>query len=354
MLADPSPADSRLAVLQEPVREFAGRTRAVDIRQFEPPTCLRSGQELHELTAQLVAEAGLLVSRIRATCEQLRTADGGSPTPVPEPFLPFEKAIDVAVDSPAEPLSAIEDLAFLVQLELRQRDARLARVRATGAQLANVIGECDSALRCIRKGLTALDVAIARAEHVAPLLDYSSELEDALSIRKAYAKFRRRVLASGSFSEADIHTRMRAAGTTIAVLLGWSAYPRLRVRDRLHLRDLQQRILAWLRPESARDFVEGRRVLEDLGSFVELLKMVNRRQELMAHDAAVLSSLVVHLRERDMPDLDDRSREMLAALEGLDDDLDDAAASAAPRARRVLELCSELGRRLGCDPKVTH
>ena len=235
------------------------------------------------------------------------------------PYVPFERAVDAAVDARTDGSArqAVGDLAFLAQLELRQRKARLERVAACRSAVA-IIGECDSALRRIRKVLTAIDVAFARAGIAPQSLDYASELRISLCVRRACAKLRASIVAPGEPTPAALRARLRRAGTAIAVLVGWDVYPHLRVRDRLALRELQRRILDWLR-EGAEP-TSGIRLWQDLAAFLRMLAQINRRQELVDHDARLVraardelvGAAVVH----------EELLARLSSLEGLDEGID--------------------------------
>jgi len=109
------------------------------------------------------------------------------------------------------------------------------------------------------------------------------------------------------------------------MLVGWEVYPSLRVRDRLHLRELQRRILDWLR--SANDPAMGLRVWQDLEAFIRMLSQINRRQELIEHDTQVVAAVSASIATCSEPALPEATIELLARLEGLDDDLDALLAS---------------------------
>lgn len=359
-LANREPADV-FARLRPVIRDVDARARAVDIRAYERGADGRFG-ELARLAGGLLRETRELVAAVLAACEELRPTVEEEPLDAAfaDPFMQFERALEAAVEAGgASPLQGVEDVAFLVQLELRQRGERLERLGLLGRRRTppptplgaalptpepqsalNVLGECDSVLRRVRKGLGAIDLAIARFSGTEAQLDFSRELDDALRARESYAKFRERLLASGE-SVRDLRGRMRAAGTQIAVLVGSAAYPLLRVRDRLQLREIQDRILSWLRTED-HDPTAGERVWQDLVSFVEMLRQINRRQELVEHDAGRVVAL--------LPEVERCAREGrllgpsevagLASLRGADDALDDliSAEAAAPPARALAVL----------------
>jgi hypothetical protein len=330
---------TKLLSFQPAMARLAEQVAGVDLRRFETLPAAKVHAELPGIALAQVTEARAIVASILEACENQRS----SLPPLAEAATlgdtgDFERALDAAVAS----LGAVEDVAFLVQLELRQREQRV-RLLGEGSSVLTIVAECDGALRRIRKGLGAIDIAIARAELGSPALDFSSELQDSLRVREAYAKFRSRLLGEAG---NEIYPRMRAAGTQIAMLVGWSAYPLLRVRDRLQLRELQQRILTWLRPENRGHGTAGERIWQDVVAFVEMLVQVNRRQELVEHDSVVVTAVLERFREGEPP-RDGDWPAPLRSLVGLDDELDRLIASGPPAAEPLRLVLERLADRLG-------
>jgi len=109
----------------------------------------------------------------------------------------------------------------------------------------------------------------------------------------------------------------------------------VRASDRALLLGLRDRIFAWSRagrPPSA-----GLDLLSDVGATADLLRDINRRQELRASDAELIGALLAGL---------DKEPHVwllrLRALVGLDDDLDalieQGASTEDPRAHVLLTL----------------
>jgi hypothetical protein len=262
------------------------RGRALDIRTYEVAPVETVAAELKPTVLTLLSDARSTLGAVLEECGRLAPgcdepslgADLGTS------YLPFERAIDAALATRAGSLRTVEELAFMAQLELRQRFERLERVLPAHGHVT-MLDECDSSLRRTRKAFRAVDAAIAKAESVAPLLDYTSELQQSLVVRRVYAKFRERALDGGEPTAERLKARFRAVGTLVAKLVGEDIYPELRVRDRLLLRDIQQRVLGWLREGEASKSSPGMRLWQDVAACIEMLSLVNRRQELVEHDA---------------------------------------------------------------------
>lgn len=326
---------------------LARRVDSIDVRQFESHTPDVLASELAPPVLALLRDARLLFVALVAECDRLSAnadelANKAGP---PLPYVPFEQALDEVVERRMSSLvDVVADVAFLANLEVRQRLERLERLVDSDRQWS-IIGECDGSLRRLRKAVLTLDRAFSRAGFGPARLDYASELEISLEVRRAYAKLRARVRALGEPSTEELYVQLRAIGTALAILVGWKGYPNLRIRDRMQLRDLQRRLLAWFK--SDRPPAEGLHLWRDLEAFVQILAAVNRRQELQEHDARVVQAALSSISDTSKQ-LPFSTRESLERLAGLDDEVDalldrtadDVADWRVPLARLARELPS--------------
>lgn len=335
-----------LGGMRSPIVDVVEAVGRVNIRNFEELSS-------EELLAELVPKTGELVADAMAGIDAIAERSGAlaaSQTPgdlagrgpaspaegaseASSPAESFERTLDSLVDNAAPSAEGVDDIAFIARLELGERKRRLTALGAGRARI-DVLGECERTLRGVRKSLSALDRAVSDAFGVPRLLHYESELETSLRVRQCYARFRQQILGDGE--EVDelgkVRARLREAGTAIAVLIGRSIYPELRVRDRLQIRELQARILTWLRG-AENDRASGIRLFEDLAAFARLLAEVNNREELLVHDAAVVTEAYDELfagraapRDPIPPYLCAR----LQSLSGLDDEVDALLAAKPP------------------------
>lgn len=346
-----------LAQHQESLKSIVLRGRHLDIRAYELATAEQVDRELKPAVLRLLTEARSLLSEILQACERaLSEAEAGqsSGTGLDSPTsaaMPFERAIDATLEARAGSRRAVEEIAFIAQLELRQRFERLERVVPAHGH-GTMLDECDSSLRRSRKALTAVDAAIARAERVAPQLDYTSELQQSLMVRRVYSKFRERALEGGEPTTDGLRARFRAVGTLFAKLVGEDIYPDMRVRDRLLLRDLQQRVLVWLRAGETAKPALGLRLWQDIAACIEMLSLVNRRQELIEHDhGRVRAAEEALVGQSDVQPLSDALRSTLKPLQGLDLELDRLLAQeVAPAVGQLRPLLARLRCQLGPKP----
>jgi hypothetical protein len=210
---------------------------------------------------------------------------------------------------------------FALQHELRPVADALSRCEADHEE---ILVACDRAGRKLRRSLSALASTLARAEGRPSNLPESwvDRAGSAVAVRTLYAKFRK-ALASGpdGTDSAQVARALRRAATALAVLCGDEDFGEVRIQDRLLLRSLQRRILAWGRSPHVQ---EGLRLYGDIWAAGELLRAINMRQELRAHDADLVEGVCASLEtefqnERALREILGRLR----ALRGLDDELDD-------------------------------
>lgn len=323
---DPQAAEA-LRESHDKLVELVETASAVDIRSFEDKPTSSLLEEL-EPTARAHVEEGLELSRqvffLSDEWEQKTspgTFDGSSFEMEREFDFEIDKLIGEESNSD-RPLDRVADIAFIVKTELKDRQLRLAALTPESDRW-QVIVECDGALRRVRKSLAALEQVLAEARNEPCRLGFQTELEVSLQIRQAYVRFRRAVTGSGAPTEETIFSRLRAAGTHIAMLVGREIYAQLRVRDRAQIREFQARILAWLR-ESDTDVRAGMRLWQDLVGVIDIFCQVSRRQEVVEHDSRIVAQVYEHLFDGAPAEerVSDAALTRLKLLEGLDEEID--------------------------------
>jgi hypothetical protein len=290
-------------------------------------------------------QLGVLLERAIARCHELaRRLDTRPPAALHgelhEEGLRFGLTVDGApTRQPRSRWSnTVGDLAFVAALELRPRLERLRRHTA-GSDGWELVCDCGSALRRLRRSLGALEVALSHARGVAPRSSFEAELRVSLEVRRLYRQLWDFVAQHRALDASNVREALRGAGVHCAALVGRTMYGHLRERDRYELRLLQKRILNVLLQED--DPRACLRVWEDFAGFVEMLRQINNRQELREHDRAALQRAEAHLASAQLAD----ALEALRTVAGLDERLDAAAASGElqvvrTEATRVLEWLS--------------
>jgi hypothetical protein len=309
-----------LASFQELLLAVVKSCATIDTREYELASGTRLFLGLRPATLKLLGEGRSLLGSLLGVTEIMQR-----PYPVTRSLLPpsnSERRLQYSLVPKAATLATVDEVAFMAQMELAQRVERLERA-TTDWEVAALLGECDSSLRRLRKSLNAVGLTIARMLGVPPLSEYRSELESSLATRKALKGFRKRVTKGGSpTTTSQLRDRFSFIANQIEILVSWDMYAGMRVRDRLLLRSLQERALQWLRGVNATP-ESGTRLWQDIAACVEMFSLVNRRQELVEHDAALLTQCLSHLEARAPEELVDADFvKQLRVMEGFDPELD--------------------------------
>ena len=222
----------------------------------------------------------------------------------------------------------IADLAYIARMGLK---ARLATVEGISSDepLWDIISETNSAAREVNKSLSAIERAVCEYEDIqSDLSYYQSELSRSVETRATYIGYLKDVVGEAEPTTDDIVRRLRLAGVGIAKITGRDIYPNLRVSDRIQFRALQERIMDWLRQANqggSSHLREGLRLWQDTEAFAQLLRQVNNRAELRAHDFEMITEAIAACEAATAANqnfLDDKAVARVAAVEGLDPELD--------------------------------
>jgi hypothetical protein len=276
----------------------------------------------------------LLVHAIETLAELRREDDGQRE---PEPIV-FDEELDELQVGRTPMLSPprLANVCFAGAFEL----GRVLRELSAARSLADVLVASETARRkLLRASRAVLDAAQDLREDEPAWRFEATDLRAALVVRRLYAGFRR-ALRRATHDDADaVLTAVRYAGGALATLVAAQAYNEARASDRMLLRRLHQRALAWARHD--RDVTTGLQLLDDVWTTADLLRNINRRQELRAHDGATM-----RLAMRGPGDSPAQWLAQLDALVGIDDELDAAIARATGEPHPET-LAAEISARLG-------
>jgi hypothetical protein len=285
--------------------------KAIDIRAWEEAELARLRLELPAQVAELLARGVQLFGELLGPAEEEELTEhlaGGRLGSV------HRLAVRGAL---AERLS---DVTFVARGELRTRLAVLLRlVKAEDRWL--IVSLADGGLRKLIKALTAVEALLAESELRPPAISSASDLQTSLAVRRAYTKFRQRIECTGPEGKDGARAALRSAATSIAGLIGLDVYGSLRIQDRVELRRLQERILAWhSRPPEAES---GLQLWQEVLNVAHLFVTVNHRPELCEHDREILAELREQLRRcAPLSPVPAALRASAARIAGRDDDLD--------------------------------
>jgi hypothetical protein len=245
-----------------------------------------------------------LVGRARAVLNELQALDGDEAAAAGD-----DDWLGVRAGAP----SPVGDLCFAGALEL----ARVHRELATARGGDEVLAAVEAARRELRRAIHAvLDAAGEAVAAPGPDPGPSAEVEASLAVRRLYTDLRRSLRRPDGESPEAVLTALRYAAFALATLVAAPAYAAVRAPDRFVVRTLHRRCIDWARRD--RSPGEGLRILEDVWISADLLRAINRRQELRVHDAAAVRSSLAGPRGD--------TRDWFVQLErlfGLDDVLDE-------------------------------
>ena len=325
--------------------DLAVRATAVDIRSFEERDVAALRAELLPTVRAIVEDGLAVIGQVLEVYERDEGAD--TDDTLANFYVRLDRVLGEERSGPP-----IADLAFMARMELGER-YRVLQVADRGWDRWFVLGECDGALRRVRKAAAAVEGAMAADAGFEPRLKLVSETVWGRMIRASYARFRREVEGDGSPADEQVHSRLTSAAAAIARLMRRDFYRELRVADRAGLRGLQDRIQSWLRGEDGLDAEAGRSIWHDLRAFAMLLAQVNRRTELVAHDRALVGAALITLEDPEEahgevpPDL----LTSLEALRGLRDSVDELLEEPVTRERAAwIRELRQLREQLG-DPE---
>lgn len=259
---------------------------------------------------------------------------------------PGSRNFGLALDEVLEQASntRLPAIAALIATELKRL---LIELKAPGPESdpAELLGACGAALYGLRKSLGALEQALCEANSTAPAIPYETELTYSLKVRRQYSKMWRLEREAGVVSPPKARDALRRLGTLLAVLRGRN-HLMLRSPDHYRLRLLHQRVVAWA-SSTPLDESAGVTVWDHFLSFVESLRQVNQREELVAHDAQALRQAEHLLVEGTDTGLAEAMR-LLRSVEGLDATLD-ATLAAEASVEKLLAETRRVGARFQAD-----
>lgn len=331
------------ATMQQAIYALFADSQRVGIRRYEDGGSLEVSQRLTpEVTALL--DRGLAI--LRELIDRYEVAPPSES--VDELDLGDGDDLTSAIPVLARPPEALlADTAFMAHADLTGHRQRLAGHRPDG-EVQEMIADCGSALRGLKKSLYAVEPLLCSVTQAAPLLP--SSLETSLTVRRHYRKLWTFAILAGDVTPTSVRAALRGAGTRISILAGSEVYALLREDDRFYIRELQVRILEWLR--NGTDQHAAIRIWQDFALFVEILRQVNLREELVRHDRELLVA-TGELLANHGDDALEKVRQMLRPSLGVDDVLDEAITNGVG-ARQLLRELRRVAAHLGAPSEELH
>ncbi len=256
-------------------------------------------------------------------------------------FPEVEETTWIGTRRSARPPPRLDDICFAATLELNRARRVLRQANSDDERLVAV----ETARRKLQRAVHAALVnggELSPREHVAASVlkqRFAVELESALVVRRLFANFRRSLRRAENSSAEAVLMALRYAAGALATLTTSARYGALRLPDRLLLSEQRERLLDWSR--SGRPVAAGLQLLEDIWTCAEMLRDINRRQELRTHDEHLIRELLsptAHGQSDWLP--------RLGRLSGLNDELDALLVRAATTDGS--EVLLDLTLRLAC------
>lgn len=217
-------------------------------------------------------------------------------------------------------------LCFFVEGEWRRALEGLERLTESASGWSCLV-QVECARDRLIRGIVAVEQEYAAAVGSTSLTDHIDLLGDALAVRRILTLFRREIngASSGAPSSDGFDGQLRHAEGALADLIARDEFALLRAADRHLARELHDRVERWLRKGSeSQELGGGEGLWQDVVNFAELLWDVNRRDELVGEDLAVIEQAERALEGSGSRELlPPTVAERLQVLFGRDDELDD-------------------------------
>jgi hypothetical protein len=219
----------------------------------------------------------------------------------------------------------VTDVCFTARSELRRAERTIRHAEVTHEDR---LAACEAAHRKLRRALAAVLSALGRARGrtFPELAEMSAEAETAAAVRRMYAKFRRSLPPCDPSQPSTVRRALRYSAVSLAVMVGSSDFGDARIQDRALILKLQRRILRWAH-DGASD-ADGALLYMDIVTTADLLRSINQRQELAAHDQHKMREAIAALAGDDPADAIASAVPALRAMAGRDDALDELVAFA--------------------------
>lgn len=279
------PWNSASSMLQERMERVCSEAADVCVADYE-------SADVSQVTA-VVDRARALVTKALEVLDVVSVLyDGGN-----EHFtfeLEGEAEGDSAGSSAPSDGEGIGDAVMLARMGLRSRQRTLLSLGESAPRWER-LAAAGSALRTIQKSLSAVDRCMADFEHVPASINfYHRVVERSLDIRRRYVRFCHTVVGAPPAELNALRARARSIGNAIAHLLGRDVAVHLRTGDRALLMMEHAKVREWLvdRSEHPEHIAAGQRLIQDMNNIATMFLDVNKREELVQHDARLVREVL--------------------------------------------------------------
>ena len=188
----------------------------------------------------------------------------------------------VPLEESSEILTNLIDISHLTKARLLQKINALQTVEFNDGDKYELLELISSCSRKVVDYCNAFDKYLSELFKIKKLIDHEELLDEALGIRDMYAKFRYR-LQKLEEQNQDIFQLLLSSGNLLACIVGSSNFHKLRPLDRFQFRQMQNRIMTWVR-QLPHDPKKGKQLWQNLQITAEMLMEINNRSILFEHD----------------------------------------------------------------------
>lgn len=206
-----------------------------------------------------------------------------------------ENGLEIDESDVTLPPEQLGDLAFVARSELVEIRSNLQASIDQDSKW-QIAAQADRAAGRSVRALLPVESALREYEGLEPKKRVWFDLDDTLDIRRRFIRFWLEVQRGNSPGD-ELRPVLERVAMMIDDLRQDSIYPYLRLDDRLDLRALQKRMLAWLEGSTDEDAEAGRRLWQDASGFFNLLMQIQRREELREHDLVQLGRVLRRLHD---------------------------------------------------------
>ncbi len=281
-----SPTRETLSQQRRHLATLCAAAAAVCVSKFEDATASAVAEALAD-AKQRIADSFSLLESILATHGN------------PKASYMFDEQTESGgweSEVPAE-MGGLPDVVALAAMGLRSRQRTLEALGPAAAQW-ECLAALASAMRAVQKSLGAVDRVLARTCESEVTFDfYAANVAISLEVRSLYLAFHAAVKQSAPPTVHDVVGRLRALRGHITQLLSRPIAMHLRVGDRALLVLSKTRIQKWLNGDmtEALHLAEGLRLYQDTANVATMFLDVNKREELVRHDALLARDVLVRL-----------------------------------------------------------
>lgn len=223
------------------------------------------------------------------------------------------------------PPQQLGDLAYVARAELLELRASLQKSIDNDSKW-QIAAKADRASGRSVRALLPVESALREYCGLESMRRRWFDLDDTLAIRRRFVRFWLEAKRIDQSSDDGLQPALERVAMMIGDLRQDKIYPFLRLEDRLDLRALQKRILAWLQDAQkgvdADARSDGHRLRQDASGFFNLLMQIQRREELREHDLLLVGRVLSRLQDDAGGTLDSELRGQLLDLAAREGELD--------------------------------